>query len=36
MKVMLTVQVKRIQIRVAMFGMNYKKQLQMNREGSFQ
>ena len=29
MKVMVTVRVKRIQTRVAMFGMNYKKQLQM-------
>ena len=29
MKVMVMVQVKRIQTRVAMFGMNYKKQLQI-------
>ena len=38
MKVMVMVQVKRIQTRVAMFGMNYKKQVtnEINREGSLQ
>ena len=38
MKVMVMVQVKRIQIRVAMFGMNYKKTVtnEINHEGSLQ
>ena len=38
MKVMVTVQVKRIQTRVVMFGMNYKKTVtnEINHEGSLQ